>query len=254
MKTIISTFLLLIITLTTINAQVRIIGTDPNQGLIMLRNFNATATDLSKYILCTNDRCTTISSLNVVAGTPSNLPAGQSTWINGFTLNAAGGDLALYLPETKGEGFKDIKNMVDYIQWKTAGNEREKLAVAKGIWKVNSFISGHPSYTFRGRVGDEHGVEFWNSVAISPEENSLENQVSVHANKTGTTITIETIQNIKIKSYKLSNSAGEIVLENANVTTQDDIVIETSSLQKDNYTMIVETEKGTVSRLIMLGY
>lgn len=252
MKTITTSILLIILTISSFNAQVRIIGTDPNQGLIMLKNFGTTAVDITKYTVCSKSNCKLISTLNVVAGKPADLPAGQSTWINGFTMNAAGGDIALFLPETKGEGFKNVKNLVDYMQWKTAGNEREKLAVQKGIWKSGTYILGNPSYTFKGRIGNEQGVEFFNSVAITPEENSLENQVSVHPNKTGTTITIETIQNIKVKSYKLVDASGKVIFEKANITQQDDIVLDVSKLPRGDYNMYVDTAKGTITRKVLL--
>jgi hypothetical protein len=145
-------------------ANVRITGVNPSTRDITLTNFGNCTSNISNLELCSNFFCSTVGSLQVIAGSTS-LAAGSSAtfrW-NSWSPNPSGTDLALY---TTNPVYTDPADLLDFVQWFSSGNAREPVAVAKGIWTAGDFISGLAPFTFTGG-GADYGVSFW-QVTIPP--------------------------------------------------------------------------------------
>ena len=137
----------------------RIESVDVNLKQITIKNYGICAQQIGNYRLCSEFQYTTISALNIISGT-ANVTAGSSTVLEwtAWTPTAAGADLGLYLPSG---GFNSPDAMVDFTQWGTAGNGRESVAVAKGIWGTGDFATGVSPYNYIGNGGTDIGVIFW---------------------------------------------------------------------------------------------
>lgn len=227
-------------------AQIRITGVDPVQNLIFIRNFGTGVVDITNYMLCSKFNYFSVGSLNVIAGNPSALGSMQTAWVQGNSIDATGADLGLFVPGTSGGGFGIASNMLDFVQWKTGGNGRESVAVAKGIWTAGAFVCGNPTYTFTGN-GSNVGVSFWNGVncTTSVGENTLENSIKIFPNPVVTTLNVELATNITIVSYKLVNLLGQTVIE-ANKNLTGLISIDISKITKGTYTLVVTTSEDKI--------
>lgn len=233
------------------SAQIRITGVDPAQNLIFIRNFGTATVDITNHMLCTKFNYFTVGSLTVIAGNPSALGSMQTAWVQGNSLDAAGADLGLFLPGTSGSGFGSTTNMLDFVQWKTGGNGRESVAVAKGIWTAGAFVCGNPTYTFTGG-GNDVGFSFWNGVGCttSVNENLLENNVSIFPNPASTTLNVNISSTINVLSYRIANLLGQVIIEEK--TNLTNIIVDISTLPKGNYSFSISTSEGVVNKKIVI--
>ena len=115
---------------------------------IEVKNFGTTAVDVSTWWLCTDFNYHQISTLTVISGDPANIPPGGILALSGKSLNNTTADLGLYTDVGGNFGNFGVASFLeDYVQWGSAGEERESVAVAKGIWTagdfVNTVVSGH---------------------------------------------------------------------------------------------------------------
>lgn len=254
MKKLLQSLLIMLFLGTAFNAtaQIRILGTDPSQGLLMIKNFGTTTVDITGHIVCAQANYVTISTLNIIGGSPAALMGGQTVWLNGFPMNLAGGELALYIPGTSGGGFGSAANLLDYVQWKTSGNLRENVAVAKGIWTAGDFVTGNPSYSYFGN-GTQNGVAFWQGVPVSIDELNLENKISLFPNPVINILNIDIASSVTVLSYRLVSLIGQTVLESNENSITGKIAVDVSSIAKGNYTMVITTSEGVVNKKVVIS-
>ncbi len=137
--------------------EVRIVSVDPANNLFTLQNFGSAAVDISDFRLCSKFQYTPdLEGLTIVTGS-LNLAAGATVTLSDWPLDEAGADLGLYQQTSD---FEDADTMQDFVQWVTAGNGRESVAVQKGIWGSGEFIEGNGPYTYTGN-GQQNGVDQW---------------------------------------------------------------------------------------------
>ena len=113
---------------------------------IELKNFGPESVDVSTWWFCSLFAYAPISNLNIISGS-LNIPPGGILAISGFNLNNTAADLGLY--ETN--NFTSSGAMHDFVQWGSAANGRESVAVGKGIWTAGDFISSALA---------DHSIEF----------------------------------------------------------------------------------------------
>ena len=136
---------------------VRIFRVDPANNTYHFKNFGDQMKDISSYQLCSESIYTAnLSSLSLDSGALSLAPDGVVK-LSGFSIDATGADFSLYEPTSN---FGDINKIVDFVQWGNPGNDRESLAVQKGIWATGDFLSGSGPFQYIGD-GDQNGVQFW---------------------------------------------------------------------------------------------
>jgi len=149
-------------------AQIRITYVDPYTQEITIKNFGGEPEDISNYRLCSElDYTENLSDLTLLSG-DLNLATNEEVtlgWTTGSGFTIEGSDMALFLPE----GSTDLaENMVDFVQWGSAGNGSEAVAVTKGIWSEGDFITLGYNYSFTGN-GDDFGLAFWQETSFCPE-------------------------------------------------------------------------------------
>jgi|GEM_PF-736582 len=139
--------------------KIRLLRVNPVTDEVTIKNFGTGAQDISAYRLCSNFSYTANLTTQTLLAGALNLGAGDTVKLRITTINpnAAGSDLGLYL----GTGaFADPASMVDFTQWKTSGNGRESVAVAKGIWGAGQFVTNNEPYRYTGN-GFQDGVAYW---------------------------------------------------------------------------------------------
>ena len=140
--------------------------------------------------------------------------------------------------------------MLDFVQWGSAGNGRESVAVEKGIWAAGTFIEGPSPYFYFGNFLDEFGVEFWMSVT-GVNEIDLANEINVYPNPAVDELNIISDETI-IESYKIVNMLGEVVLDQAVIIPQQNIRMNLSSLNRGNYILYLNTSEGIATKKVTL--
>jgi len=115
-------------------------------GQVELKNFGATAVDVSNWQWCARFVYGKISETNIISGTLI-IPPGGILAFGGLSLNEAASDVAIY----RDNAFADPESMMDFMQYGNSGNGRESVAVAKGIWNTGEFIPA---------VTNGHSLEF----------------------------------------------------------------------------------------------
>lgn len=146
------------------SSNVRFTMINPNNNQITIKNFGDLTEDISSWRLCSNFNYTYSgmsgdAAINIINGDFVLSPDEEVTieWTPATGFRPTGDDMGLYYPTG---GFSMPSAMVDFTQYLSSGNGRESVAVAKGIWSVDDFVSGDAPYIYIGD-GSQNGVQFW---------------------------------------------------------------------------------------------
>lgn len=231
----------------TLQAQIRLTAVDPATGTVSIKNFGTVAVNLSSHRLCHLFTYPTISSLTLVSGSMSNLLPGASLVVTGVGLNATASDLGLYLPTG---AFTDPNNMLDFVQWGSAGNGRESVAVSKGIWDVGTFITVAPPYQYTGDGLQQFGVTFWQTLT-GISENEFSNTITVYPNPAQNIININT-NTLSGVTFKVLNLLGEQLLIEKVSNINQNYQLDVSELITGKYILLIESEEGVAVKKITI--
>lgn len=155
----------------SLSAQVRIAKLDPATNSVTLKNYGSTNVPISGYWFCNFPAYGQVSSMTSV----TSLDPGEEVNIaSSINFAVADGEFGLYNTNS----FGSSTALEDYMQWGSAGHQRESVAVAKGIWNAGTFINLAAPFAYSG-TGTENGADQWitfRSVRISkldPSTNSV---------------------------------------------------------------------------------
>lgn len=147
-----------------VGANVRIVAVNAVTKLITFKNFGDADEDITDWRMCSNFNYASVGSeTTLISGSLVVEPGAETVieWNPATGFREIGDDVGLYY-ETG--GFDNPDAMADFVQYLTAGNGRESVAVAKGIWGTGDFVEGFPTFTFIG-TGTDTGVTFWQGLA-----------------------------------------------------------------------------------------
>ena len=135
---------------------------------VELYNAGASEVDISNLILCDFPNYPVINSLTVLAGSTT-LGAGEYVVLAWSDLDADA-EVGLYQADALGD-FGNADKMIDYMQYASAGHQREATAVAAGVWTSGEFVplalTGETlQYFANGMVGSGN----WVSSPATPGE------------------------------------------------------------------------------------
>ncbi len=149
-------------------AKMRIV--DPASGDVTITNFSPSATvDMSGWWLC-NFPAYTLLADQSPTGSLILAPGEEVTVSSTVGINPTDAELGLFNTNS----FGSAAAMEDYIQWGSAGHQRESVAVTAGIWGAGTFIMDAPPFEYTGDGLTEFGVNFWQS-ALSISDTKIEN-------------------------------------------------------------------------------
>ncbi len=149
---------------TVLIGQVRIneVIYNPSSGQVdqvELKNFGASAVNATDMWLCTlASQYDRVGNLMLVSGASYTIPAGGIIAVSGKPLTNSAADLGLY---SNNNDFGNAANMLDFVQWGSANNGRESVAVSKGIWPDNGFVPAVAAGHSIEYDGSGNGPENW---------------------------------------------------------------------------------------------
>ena len=254
MKNLFKTLIVVLALTTSVDSfsQIRILGVDPNQNLVKIRNYGTTTVDITNHILSSKLTNFTVGSMTVIAPNPSALGPMQTTWVQGGSLDPTGADLALYAPGTT--DFNNPANLLDFVQWKSGGHGRESVAVSKGIWTAGDFVCGDPSYSYTGNGTSEYGLQYWNGVncTTSIDEVNGGEKLSIYPNPAKDVLNVAIASNVTIVSYRLVNILGEVVLESTQNYSNEKLLLDISGFPKGQYALVVNTNTEVITKKVLI--
>lgn len=145
------------------NGQIRITQVDPTTDKITIHNYGGATVNIGSYWLCTQITYQQLSTITPESGS-FNLAAGADVTLITTTiaLNNTAADLGLY----NAFDFTNTSAMLDFMQWGGSFDfplGRENVAVSKGIWGDEDFITISSPFQYNGN-GAQNGESFWESV------------------------------------------------------------------------------------------
>ena len=145
-------------------SRLRVKNVDVVKGEVEIKNVAGFAFDYNNFQFVINNVVFNMSNLTIASG---NLNAGldEIIIITGLVFPTAG-SVSIWYPNSLSQGAN--VNLVDFMQYGSAGNPYEASADSAGLWTIGDFVTGNPPYSHTGGPLDE-GVTFWqaNTVGIN---------------------------------------------------------------------------------------
>jgi len=148
--------------------------------LVEVKNVSNAPLDISTYWICSFPDYEQFSTLTIeceeIKGGGFVLEPGELITISGHDLGAADGEVGIYTDDQ----FSNPDYIISYVQYGSAGHEREDEAVAAGVWTAGEFA---PTPNFNGGhtlAYDGSGItasDWFDSTLPSP---CIENVTSIH--------------------------------------------------------------------------
>lgn len=158
-------------------SRIRMKRVDVAKGELEIKNVAGFAYNYNNFQLVINNTVHNLSNMTIVSG---DLNAGidEIIIISGFTFPIAA-SVSIWYPSTFSTGGN--ANLVDFMQYGSAGNPYEGSADSAGLWTIGDFVTGNPPYTHTGGPTDE-GVSFWQSSTIDLAETPEMTKFSLYPN------------------------------------------------------------------------
>lgn len=236
-KTLLSICLILITLCTT--AQIRLVHVDPTLDWFTVKNFGSSTVDISSYRVCASFSYSAISALTALSGSTTLAP-NDIVILGGFALDATGSDIAIY----NSSNFTDPADMQDFTQWGSAGNGRESVAVAKGIWTAGDFIATAGPYLYGGNGTTDNGLSFWFSGSVGVAEVQELSSVNVFPNPSSGQVNLDLVGITSDVVVSVTSMKGELVHQTvlkANSFSSLDLTDQQSGM----YIISLQNDSGT---------
>jgi hypothetical protein len=215
-------------------ANVRILRLDPSTNSVTLKNFGDANATISGYWFCNFPAYGQVSSMTGV----TDLGPGEEVNV-GSTINfaPADGEFGLY---TSGS-FSSPAAMIDYMQWGSAGHQRESVAVGAGVWDAGTFISVAPPFEYNGD-GTQNGVAFWSTLGIDDFEEG--SSLRLYPNPSNTVLNIEFKSVITDGTLEVFDLLGKQVFVQNIVSSDDVSQIDVTTWDSGLYLIKISSENG----------
>ena len=118
------------------NTLLRISEIDYINDKVEIVNLGGVPQSVDQLRLSDGSVTVSISSLAIECG-DTLMPSGSFLVVSGLALDELSSDLGLF--DATG-ALDDPNSLIDYVQWGTAGNSQENLAVMKGIWAPDTSV------------------------------------------------------------------------------------------------------------------
>lgn len=202
-------------------AVVRVIKIDYANSEIEVKNFATFTYSYNTFQISKNSTYVTLGSLPLVSGTLVNMPAGSTARLTKIIPPgiSAGASMAIWYPNSLPSN-ATVSNLVDFLQYGSAGHDYESVAVAAGKWTAGDFITAAFPIVFNGGVFD-YGSSFYgtasgigellakHSIAVYP--NPCRESVALYYDNSfgkNMPVKIEVISSAGVLSRSISESNG----------------------------------------------
>ncbi|MDO5989676.1 T9SS type A sorting domain-containing protein [Flavivirga amylovorans] len=220
------------------SAQIRFISVNPSNETITIKNFGASAVDISDYKLCIFPSYFKLNTLTISSGSLNLVAGGEVTVTSSTNLVDAGGELGLYIDTTD---FGSSANIRDYIQWISTGGTRESVAVGAGIWITGTAIPNTVAvpYLYNGNGSTENGQSFWGST-LSVSDLAV-NNFSMSPNPSSSTLSLKFPQVIDDGTLNIYNILGETII-NKKLPLNNSLEIDVSNFNQGIYLVKINNQ------------
>jgi len=182
---------------------------------ISIKNFGNSTVDISSYWISTNLTEAQANTFQISSGSYI-LLAGDTIVLEHPGIQRATLNSGFSLFETN--NFNSTTAMLDFFQYGSTGNDRESVAVSKGIWSPGHFltnlhsdISGHGGgCTYLGD-GTQYGMQHWSSVGLLNVQEQKISKAEIYPNPASTNFSIITNNTIIIDQINIYNINGALI-------------------------------------------
>jgi hypothetical protein len=243
---------LLCVTVMHTSATIRVKNFDPIMSKLVIQNFVSFAYNYELFQISIGNNYYTLNTLNYTGNlymaayayvyfTNINMPP--------FTANGpdalSGTSIAIWYPNSLPNNATP-SNLVDFLQYGSAGNPYESVAVAAGKWTAGDFISVSPPYQFNGTIND-YGSTFFSTATDVPSIASPENSLHIAPNPATTTLTLYVPKNFNSSRQPVEltiyNANGSAVLTTVKEATEE-YLVDCSGLSEGIYTVRLKDGNG----------
>ncbi|OUR93310.1 hypothetical protein A9Q87_05005 [Flavobacteriales bacterium 34_180_T64] len=212
------------------NAQIRIVEVDPSTNRITIRNFGSSSNpeNISNYWLCKYPTYEQFGGMTIISGSFNLAVGSEVTFTSSIPFDVVDGELGIYNTSS----FGSSTAMEDYMQWGTAGHEREAVAVAKGIWTAGTTITAAPPFEYTGN-GSQNGIAFWDTL-LGIEDFENRSSFGMYPNPSNDILNIKLKNGIRNVTLEVYNVLGKLVL-NQTLKPEKISKIQVSSLDAGLY-------------------
>ncbi len=149
-------------------------------GMVEIKNMGLDTIDITGYRLCSQLRYAAIGNLTQICGGSLRLPPDSLVTLELSSeilanFDSADGEMALYLPTGS---FDDFNNIVDYVEWGSAGHDRADEAVSAGIWTMGDFVASFSNPNSLLYDGEGDRATDWSAGTPSSCISNLQNEES----------------------------------------------------------------------------
>lgn len=247
--------LLFLLTSQFVNSQVRFkeLSFEYNYSAnIVIKNYGNTSVDISSYWISTNSSEVQINTFQTSSGSYI-LLAGEHIVLEhpGILRTTLNAGFSLF--ETN--NFNSNADMLDFFQYGSTGNDKESLAVSKGIWNSGDFLlnlhtdnSGNGGgYIYEGD-GTQNSMQYWSNYGLLSIHEQGFSKTEISPNPTSNNFSIITNNTLSIDQVNIYNINGALIKN----TKSSFEKITISNLNKGIYLVeIISNHNKVIKRLIV---
>ncbi len=229
---------------TNLDARIRSKNVNPAAGTLTIKNVAGFAYDYTNFMISINANYFKLADLIIMQGA-LNAGIDEEIEFSGLTIPAAA-SIALWYPSTF-PGSPAAADLVDFMQFGSAGHEYESIAAIAGLWTAGEYVMGSPPYMHMGGPNDE-GASYWHgsTIGLTP----LDFKMTLDAYPTPVseklTLALDGSWNYQDLSLSIVNVNGEQLLEAKVESSKTEIL--TNDLASGIYFLLVRNEAGIVER------
>ena len=204
-------FLLAVFFLTDGYARIRTKKIDVIKGEVEIKNVAGFPYDYNNFQFLVNSMVYNLSNMTIVSGS-LNAGVDEVIVISGITFPAAA-SVSIWYPGTFAVGSSNV-NLVDFMQYGSAGNPYEASADSAGLWTIGDFVAGNPPYIHTGGPFDE-GASFWQPNTVNLEEQAEPSFMNLYPNPVQSSINVQLTPAILSEgvSFALIDLQGKMILK-----------------------------------------
>ncbi len=206
---------------------------------ISLYNYSSTTFSISGFQITVNTTVYEVNNLTIISGV-LNTPAGGTVVLGGISAPTGPASVALWYGATF-PGTPSSAQLASFMQYGSAGQAYEAIAVSAFLWTSNTFVPGSLPFIRNGDYSN-WGAANWTST-MAMDELRLQLQLRTQPNPFNHHLIVEAT-NRQIENVSLMSLTGQEVAHTAGLL-QEEVILNTETLKNGVYLLQVTLRDGT---------